>query len=200
MKTILTLLIVIVALLITYSLFSAHQIKQERNELAYINKELSEQYKVLHQNLNITTMLNINNDLTSIDQLMNSNPEVDSLLKCDDQMLIVWIREDHCMPCVEAIFKEINKVSNRNGFKLLVLTKFEIARGYKIFKKQLPDDYKSINHSLGFPDHPAFNISMPVMFIKDKTSLKHFFIADKNLPQLTSVYLEKICKKYFDNR
>lgn len=200
MKKTLIVLVAIVTLLIGYTLFSSYRIKKERNVIAKNNKELLEWNKIHNQNINMTTSLNIKNDVDSVSSLIGGSSIVDSLLTNDDRFLVLWVRDDHCMSCVESIYKVIEKYKDRNGFKLVILTKFEIARNFKFFKKQIPTSFSIVNNPKGYPNYVAFNISMPVMFFKEKKSLKHFFIADKNLPRLTALYLENICEKYFDEQ
>lgn len=183
--------------LIGIMLFSFYQARAKLDKIIVENKMLIEQKRKLDNNIRISSQINANNDVYLVDDLLVGDTIVDHLLNKEEDILILWVSEMHCMPCVESIYKIVEDFAKRRKIKVAILATFESPRSFEFLKMELPNDIMIVNNRKGYYNHQAFNISMPVIFIKHNRQLKHFLVADKNLPDIITLYLDNICKKYF---
>ncbi len=122
MKNITTILILIIVFLVGTTVLYTLKIKRSNDKLLSQYALLKKQISHLNDNTMMVMGINIDNDICNVSNLIPDGHCLDSVIDKEEITLALWVREEHCKPCIESIFELISEYDKKmDGFKLTVL-------------------------------------------------------------------------------
>ena len=112
--------------------------------------------------------------------------------------LVICSTETGCNVCIENELELIKKYQTAIGIdNIIAFTKYNNSRKLKIFKKANSIDFQAFYaNNLSLPFEKEYD--QPFVFIVDSTlQVKHFFVPNTIVPNLSESYYSSICERYF---
>lgn len=192
---------IIIGLLLIANLGIIIKYKYLRKGLIVLNTQ-SIDYSLLKENIKdyvFQAQMNENVMLDTSIILKDGNEKIITLKKVftSEPKIVFRIFETGCSPCLENELNLLKKYLFAFGAdKVVIITTHSISRKLLVFKKMYNIDFDVYYcKNLGVPYEKEYNL---FIFVSDSTLLvKHFFIPNRNMPELSDMYYLAFCKRYY---